>query len=95
MSSFKDISSGPHDTYAQLSAQQREQLRQHRLQESKTAKALIQRVAEKEEWPEEDLENVLGCLGLSGELDNDHGSYAGLALPMSGPGRAPRRRPGA
>jgi hypothetical protein len=87
--------SGPQDTYAQLSALQREKLRQHRIQESRDALKLINRVAAKESWPEEDLDNVLGCLGLTGELDSDHGSYAGLALPMSGPGRAPRRHPGA
>jgi hypothetical protein len=95
VSGFKDISSGPHDTYAQLSAQQREQLRQHRIQESKDALKLITRVAAKEGWSEEDLENVLGCLGLTGELDSDHGSYAVLTLPMSGPGRPPRRHLGA
>ena len=95
MSSFKDISSGPHDTYAQLSAQQREQLRQHRIQESRDALKLITRVAANEDWPEEDLENVLGCLGLTGELDSDPDLNAGLALPMWGPGRAPRRHPGA
>lgn len=90
--SYHDISSGPQDTYAMLSAQQREKLRQHRIQESLTAFGLINRVAYKEEWPDEDRENVLGALGLTGEPDSDHGSYGGLMIPISEPGQVPRKR---
>ena len=90
--SYHDISSGPHDTYAMLSAQQREKLRQHRIQESLTAFGLINRVADKEEWPDEDRENVLGALGLTGEPDSDHGSYGGLMIPRSEPGHGSQRR---
>jgi hypothetical protein len=82
---------GPQDTYAMLSAQQREQLRQHRVQESLDAFRLINKVADKDDWPDEDRENVLGALGLTGEPDNDHGSYGGLMIPRSEPGHAPRR----
>ncbi len=90
--SYHDISSGPQDTYAMLSAQQREKLRLHRIEESRTAFALINRVADKEEWPDEDRENVLGALALTGEPDNDHGSYGGLMIPKSEPGPGSRRR---
>lgn len=88
--SYHDI--GGHDTMAMLSAQQREQLRQHRIQESLDAFGLINRVAEREQWPQEDLESVLGALGLTGEPDNDHGSYGGLMIPRSEPGSGSRRR---
>jgi hypothetical protein len=80
------------DTYAMLSAQQREKLRQHRIQESRTAFNLINRVADKEEWPNEDRANVLGALGLTGQPDDDHGSYAGPMIPRSEPGHLPQRR---
>jgi hypothetical protein len=92
--SYHDIGSGksPHDTMAMLSAAQREQLRQHRIRESLDAFALINRVADREEWPEQDLIDVLGALGLTGEPDNDHGSYGGLMIPSSVPGSGNRRR---
>jgi hypothetical protein len=93
VSSFHDIAStSTKDTYAMLSAQQREQHRQHRIAESLAAFRLINKVADKEEWPDEDRENVLGALGLTGEPDNDHGSYGGLMIPRSEPGHAPVRR---
>ena len=86
MSNFRDISTGPHDTYAQLSAQQREQLRQHRIQEAKDAFKLINRVASRDEWPEDELKDVLGMLGISSEPGTDRDWYAGPMIPIPEPG---------
>lgn len=84
--SYKDISSGPHDTYAQLSARQRDQLRQHRIQEATDALALIVRVANRQEWPEDELKDVLRMLGISAEPGTDHDWYAGPMIPIPEPG---------